>query len=92
MAPLGFGVLAVLTIVGVTLYLRGQAWPWLAAATVSAAVLVFQMAGDAFGPAVAALVLGALLLIASGLLMVRRVGPSAEADAARADVSGVLAD
>ena len=71
-APLGYAVLAMLTILGVALYLRGRAWPWLAAATVSAAVLVFQMAGDAFGPAVASLVVGTLLLAASGLLIVRR--------------------
>lgn len=71
-APLGYAVLAVITILGVALYLRGSAWPWLVAATVSAAVLVFQVAGDAFGPAVAALVLGALLLAASALLILRR--------------------
>ena len=71
-APLGYAVLAMLTILGVALYLRGRAWPWLTAATVSAAVLVFQMAGDAFGPAVASLVVGTLLLAASGLLIVRR--------------------
>ena len=32
-APLGYAVLAMLTILGVALYLRGRAWPWLAAAT-----------------------------------------------------------
>lgn len=77
-APLGYAVLAMLTILGVALYLRGRDWPWLAAATVSAAVLVFQMAGDAFGPAVASLVVGSLLLAASGLLIVRRGRADAE--------------
>ncbi len=77
-ALLGLAVLATLAVVGVALYLRGRPWPWLAAATVAAAGLVFEVAGDAFGPAIAALVAGSLLLVASALLIVRRgrSGPS----------------
>ena len=71
-APLGLAVLATIAVVGVTLYLRGHSWPWLAAATGAAAGLVFELAGDAFGPAIASLVTGVVLLAASGLLLIRR--------------------
>ncbi len=75
-APLGLAVLAGVAVVGVTLYLRGQAWPWLAAATGAAAGLVFEVAGDAFGPAIASLVTGVVLLGASGILLIRRNRPA----------------
>ncbi len=71
-SPIGFAVLGMLVILGITLYLMGRSWPWLAAAAAAAAILIFQLAGDALGPALASLVIGVVLLAASALLLLGR--------------------
>lgn len=68
----GFAVLGVLVVLGVVLYLMGRSWPWLASGAAAAAILVFQLAGDALGPALAALIVGVVLLSASALLLIGR--------------------
>jgi integral membrane sensor domain MASE1 len=68
----GFVVLVGLAVIGVLLYLRRGPWPWLVAGAAAAAVLVFQVAGDAFGPALASFVVGGLLVAASAVLLIRR--------------------
>jgi hypothetical protein len=71
-SPIGFAVLGILVILGIALYLMGRAWPWLASGAAAAAVLIFQLAGDALGPALASLVVGVVLLAASALLLIGR--------------------
>ncbi len=71
-SPTGFAVLGILAVLGVALYLMGRSWPWLAAGAAAAAVLIFQLAGDALGPALASLVVGVVLLAASALLLIGR--------------------
>ncbi len=71
-STVGFVVLVALAVIGVLLYLRQRPWPWLVAGAAAAAVLVFQVAGDAFGPALASFVVGGLLVAASAVLLIRR--------------------
>lgn len=69
-------VLAMLAVAGATLvtYLRAPEWPWITATVIAATAMVFLLAGDTLGPAVAFLIAGLVLLggVAVVVLLQRR--------------------
>jgi hypothetical protein len=70
--PFGLAVLVGVAVVGVLRFLRDEGWPWITAAAVASAAVVFEVAGEALGGVVAAFVAGLAFLAVSALLIVRR--------------------
>ncbi len=73
-------LIAVATLIS---YLRDPVWPWLVAAVMALAAVVFIQAGDTLGPAIAFLLAGLVLLVGVGVLLLfeRRRDQPTEVDA-----------
>jgi len=69
--PLGYGILLAVAVVGVTCYLRGGSWPWVAGAGLAAAAFVGALTGDRLGTVAAFFGAGVVLLGSSAVLLVR---------------------
>ncbi len=71
-APLGYAVLLAVAAAGVTAYLRGGPWPWIAGAGLACAAFVGAFTGRTLGPVAAFFTAGMVLLVASAVLLARR--------------------
>jgi len=63
--PAGVAALAVLALLGIAVFVRERAWPWLVLTVLSATVAVFVLVAQAANPALAFLVSGLVLLMAA---------------------------
>ena len=63
--PAGVASLAVLALLGIAVFVRERAWPWLVLTVLSATVAVFVLVAQAANPALAFLVSGVVLLVAA---------------------------
>jgi len=62
----GILALSALAVLGVVVFVRARAWPWLVLTVLSATVAVFVLVSDAANPALAFLVSGVVLLAGAG--------------------------
>ena len=71
-APVGYAILLGVVAVGIAMYLRGGAWPWIGGAGLASAAVVSVVANQAYGQVAAFFGAGVVLLVLSAVLLVRR--------------------